>query len=153
MDPNGCKFGITATNIFFASEWNSGAVDFITTELKSKETLDAFNKISFCFLIDGAMDQATCARSKVCKTCMMLKRATPAASWQWAEKLSDAFANITSTWDNAGDDVTNDGEIQSVLKFLAWMKDSVPLMGLQVDYFFDRGFSANNLKSKMTRYW
>jgi hypothetical protein len=144
-DPaNNCTRPFSAINLFYASEWDRAAVERVKSNLTTTAEFATFNTVALCFAIDGAEEFPYCQR----------KRAGMAeSSWDLQKAIGSDLNAITDAWDGQAEVVANGNTqagIDEMLQFVLLCK-KLPLYGYKVDYYFDKDFSATNLKSRYTR--
>jgi len=153
----GCKQPLSAMNIFYASEWNTTAADFVINQLESRENLpstvnttidslnntalEVFNFLSICKLLDYLGDQ-----------CEDVKEVTSLI--QWADLIETEIDNIIGKWDGLAEEL-NETNIEQMTEFIAYINQITTKRG-NVVFYLDKNFALDNPKTMFSRsllYW
>jgi len=153
----GCKQPLSAMNIFYASEWNTTAADFVINQFESRENipstvntiidmlnmttaLEVFNFLSICKLLNYR-DQ-----------CEEVKEVTSLI--QWADLIETKIDDIIGKWDGLAEEL-NETNIEQMTEFIAYINQIATKRG-SVVFYLDKNFALNNPKTMFSRsilYW
>ena len=139
VDPNGCTRPFTALNVFYASEWDTGNATLAMNTLNTSAKIQEFNGCAVCYLNYPDGCDATCMPTSA--------NGTNAKFGEYIKVFPSIF-RVTRTWDGMNDKLV--APVDDVLQFCAFFRQ-LALIGAQVDFFFDKQFSATNQRSAYTR--
>ena len=133
-----CQKSISVVNIFYASHWNSTAVQRVISELATNDKVMLYNTLAACTEYD--------------MLCQYLPTSIATHDRQWAQSIHNDIVHIMKYWDGEG---SLNQDIDEVSMFLATM-NNLHTKAPYVNFFFDSNFTTSNpiaMYSRIIVYW
>jgi hypothetical protein len=138
IESSGCQKPLSVVNIFYASYWNSTAVQRIISELATNDKVILYNTLAACTEYD--------------MLCQYLPNSITVNDRQWAQNIHNEISQIMQYWDGEG---TLNQNIDEVSMFLATM-NKLHTKAPFVNFFFDSNFTTANpvtMYSRIIVFW
>jgi hypothetical protein len=133
-----CQRSMSVVNIFYASRWNSTAVQRVISEFAANDRVMLYNTLAACTEYD--------------MLCQYLPASITLNDKQWAQSIHNEIDQIMKYWDGEG---TLNQDIEEVSMFLATM-NNLHTKAPYVNFFFDSNFTTTNpitMYSRLIVFW
>eukprot|EP00551_Chaetoceros_affinis_P010007 CAMPEP_0203669662 /NCGR_PEP_ID=MMETSP0090-20130426/5962_1 /ASSEMBLY_ACC=CAM_ASM_001088 /TAXON_ID=426623 /ORGANISM="Chaetoceros affinis, Strain CCMP159" /LENGTH=1171 /DNA_ID=CAMNT_0050534389 /DNA_START=203 /DNA_END=3718 /DNA_ORIENTATION=- len=145
-----CREPLTAMNIFYASKWDATLADSIMKTFDNQENIDLFNSLIYCVV--SLPDTLFLPTSTACN--LVPAELLTVLNLAWVGIMMGEIGTMTKTWDGKSDTL-NEGTIDQVTSFLAYMKQ-LNYVSRFVDVYLDKNFNISNpvvMYSRSFFYW